>query len=993
MFLKSLDILGFKSFAEKTRVEFADGITALLGPNGCGKSNVVDAVKWALGEQASRSLRAEKMEDVIFNGTENRKPLNVAEVILTLGNDTGLLPLDVPEIEIKRRLYRSGESEYFINSAPVRLKEVRELFWDTGVGKTAYSVMEQGKIDQILSSKPDERRYLFEEAAGITKFKVRGAEAERKLAKTEENMRQVEGVLGEVKRSYDSLRVQSEKTMKYRTLKDEVFERELDIQLLRLKNFRNERDELQGTLRRRTQERDAAREEIDAANKALEENMDLVNSLEAQLAEFQKNIYGLAVERNAREKEVRLLAEQRSDSKAKITLNEGREKAAEVKIEDLTSDAQDQDAEVRDLRKKVGDIEANIKTFEGNIQLAAAAIDENEAASRRAEDEIRRLEQERADREKDLEAITDDIVAALDAGLKEAGYSAAERRNREAALSETLTLLKTTLSGRQTLLGDLADAAGRAAAGGQLPAPEELKRLAESLATALAEASGRAENALELFEAYRKSTPSFLDDFLAPEGIITKKRALDAKIRACREGVLEKRDLIAELRKRNEELGGKINEYRSTLEDLRVNRMKMATQAEAAEEQARLIRRELAGQESLLKAIQDELFLDRKRLGEIDERVANAEMEIAEIEQKGRQLTADLEKLERDITVRTSDVAGKQDSIRKRMTDLAKTQESMERIHLELVQSETEIKNIQDNFREAHSRDLMEFEERIYTITAQTGELREQLAQSRQALKDLGAVNLAAPEEFAETKERYEFLSGQLADLSKARLDLEKLTAEIRIESSELFKATYDKIKKNFHNMFRRLFGGGRAELRLSDPNHILESGIEIFAQPPGKKLENITLLSGGEKSMTAVALLFATYLVKPSPFCLLDEIDAALDEENVGRFVQLLREFGGKSQFIIITHNKRTVSGASTLLGVTMEESGVTKVISARLANPNQEPVKPSAPTPPQDDLFFVEEEVEFEEGRSLPPGVDDPSAVSAEDLRPIRARKQDRL
>jgi chromosome segregation protein len=312
------------------------------------------------------------------------------------------------------------------------------------------------------------------------------------------------------------------------------------------------------------------------------------------------------------------------------------------------------------------------------------------------------------------------------------------------------------------------------------------------------------------------------------------------------------------------------------------------------------------------------------------------------------------------------------------MAELAKAQESMERLHLELVQSETEIKNIQDNFREAHSRDLMEFEERIYTITAQTAELRELLAKSRQALKDLGAVNLAAPEEFAETKERYEFLSGQLADLTKARADLEKLTAEIKIESSEMFKATYDKIKKNFHNMFRRLFGGGRAELRLSDPNHVLESGIEIFAQPPGKKLENITLLSGGEKSMTAVALLFATYLVKPSPFCLLDEIDAALDEENVGRFVHLLREFGGKSQFIVITHNKRTVAGANTLLGVTMEESGVTKVISARLARLDDEDLKP--PPVPQSELMFVEEDVEYEEGRQLPPGIDDPASVSSE-------------
>ncbi|HPS44007.1 MAG TPA: AAA family ATPase, partial [Treponemataceae bacterium] len=235
MFLKNLEIFGFKSFADRTRIEFADGITALLGPNGCGKSNVVDAVKWVLGEQASKAMRADKMEDVIFNGTESRKALNVAEVTLTIANENGLLNLDMSEIAIKRRLYRSGESEYYINNAPVKLKDIRELFWDTGVGKAAYSVMEQGKIDQILSSKPEERRYIFEEAAGITRFKVRGAEAERKLEKTEENMRQIEGILGEVKRSYDTLKIQADKTTKYRSLRDSIFENELDIQLLRLK--------------------------------------------------------------------------------------------------------------------------------------------------------------------------------------------------------------------------------------------------------------------------------------------------------------------------------------------------------------------------------------------------------------------------------------------------------------------------------------------------------------------------------------------------------------------------------------------------------------------------------------------------------------------------------------------------------------------------------------------------------------------------------------
>jgi chromosome segregation protein len=689
------------------------------------------------------------------------------------------------------------------------------------------------------------------------------------------------------------------------------------------------------------------------------------------------------VEKNAKEKEARFLGEQRSESKAKIAQNEGRERAITGKIEELTEDAGEQDGVVRDLQKKVRDIEENITSFEENIRLASSRIGENDAAVKGNEEGILRLEREQGEYEKELEGITDDIVAALDSGLREAGYSAAERRQAETALEEALGRLKTLLAGREALLRDLEDAAGRADSGG--PPPGDLRRIAGSLAVALADAAGLSEKARTLFESYRKSTPAFIDEFLAPEGIITKKRALDGKIRSAKEDAGDRRERIAALRRENEELGGKINEYRATLEELRVSRMRMTTQAQAAEEQARLIRRELAGQEGLLKNLRDELFLDRKRFDEIGERISDTEMEIAEMERRGIRLTADLEALEKDISRRNGDVAGKQETIKKRMAQQAKVQENLEKIHLELVQSETEIKNIQDNFRETHSRDLMEFEERIFTITAPASEFREKLGQVRGELRDLGAVNLMAPEEFAETKERYDFLTNQLNDLAKAKEDLERITAEIRAESSDMFMVTYNKIKTNFHNMFRRLFGGGKAALRLLDSNHVLESGIEIYAQPPGKKLENINLLSGGERSMTAVALLFATYMVKPSPFCLLDEIDAALDEQNVGRFVQLLREFSRTSQFIVITHNKKTVAGAGTLIGVTMEESGITKVIAVRLESDGagSTPESPAA-----GEGGFEQEEVEPEEGRELPIGVNDPTLVSEAELRPIKSQ-----
>jgi chromosome segregation protein len=980
MFLKSLDIFGFKSFADRTKIEFSEGISALLGPNGCGKSNVVDAIKWVLGEQRSTAMRAERMEDIIFNGTESRKPLNVAEVTLTITNEANLLPIDAPEVQIKRRLFRFGDSEYSINSQNAKLKDVRELFWGTGVGKAAYSVMEQGKIDQVLSSKPDERRYLFEEAAGITKFKIQSREAEQRIARTEENMRQVQGILGEVQRAYDSLKAQSDKTVKYRALKDNAFRLEVNIQLLRLKQFKNDKAERAENLRQRTIDRDALKAELDTINKTLEESMDAVNSMEARLVEYQKEIMKLAVEKNAKEKEVRLYTEQRNESKAKIAQNEAQERQVKIKIEELTEDAEEQDGAVRDLRKETLSIEDNIRSFEENIALVGSQVKDNEQSIRQREIEIRHFGQKIASLEKELEKITDDIVAALDKGLKDAGYSVAGRRASETALVETFERIETAISGKDIFIRDLASIVERGRSTETALSFEEVQRTAAEIVTALSAISANMAKARSFFDSYRQSTPAFLDDFLAPQGIITKKRTLDADIRDTKDSIEQSRECIANLGEENAGLSIKINEYRTALQDLRVSQARMAAQAHAAEEQARLIRRELAGQESRLKTIRDELFLMHKRFNEISESISDTEQELAEIENKGVRLTKELEELEVDLKKRNADVFDAQDIIKKKTADLSRAQSVMEKIHLELAQSETEIKNIAENFRETYSRDISEFEGTMSEITESAPALREKLAEVRNSLKNLGAVNLMAPEEFAETKERFDFLSNQLADLTKARDDLKNIAMEIRTESSKIFLEVYNRIKKNFHNMFRRLFGGGRAELRLVDPNHVLESGIEIFARPPGKKLENIGLLSGGEKSMTAVALLFATYIVKPSPFCLLDEIDAALDEANVSRFVQVLREFGSTSQFIVITHNKKTMVGAGTLLGVSMEESGVTKIISVRLEH-RGETVPPPVET-------FPDEDVEFEDGRELPKDVNDAALVKEDVLRPVRGK-----
>jgi chromosome segregation protein len=899
---------GFKSFADRTRVEFSEGITALLGPNGCGKSNVVDAIKWVLGEQASRAMRAEKMEDVIFNGTETRKSLAVAEVSLSLSNEGGVLPLDMPEITIRRRLHRSGESEYYLNDAQVKLREIRRIFWDTGVGKAAYSVMEQGKIDQILSSKPDERRYLFEEAAGITKFKIKSAEAERKLAKTEENMRQVFGILGEVKRAYDNLKAQADKTLKYRSLRDAVFYLELDMHLIRLKTFYTEREAVSQALEQKTAERDRLKTELDEMGASLESAMDEVNALEKKIGDSGLRLQSLMVERAAKTREVKALTEQRVETKSAVEQHEIRELAVRAKIEDLAADAEEQEYEVRNLEKSVRDSTERGRSFEEHIKTAAKMMEDNEAAETQADEEVRAFERERAAYERDLEDMTDRIVAALDAGLKEAGYEAADRRNTEDAIREGLNRLSALLEAATD-------------------APEPRR------AAVVREAAGYAARVTALFADYRAGAPDFIDEFLAPEGIITQKRALDAKVRGATDGAARRRDIITGLRQDNQGMRHKIDEYRKTLEELRVQKVRMATQAQAAAEKSKLIRRELAGQEALLQSLGDDLFLSRRRVAELDEEIIDTEEEAGSLEQEGRVLAEEIERLNGEIQSRNSRMAGTREQVKRHSASLGAAQERLEGLHLELARSEIEIRSIQDTFRETHSRDLAEFADRMAALTAPAGELRERLAAAKAELKALGQVNFMAPEECAETKTRYDFLAGQLADLTQARDDLANLAAAIRDEASRLFLDTYHKVRKHFHEMFRRLFGGGRAEIRLVDTSRVLESGIEIFAQPPGKKLETINLLSGGERSMTAVALLFATYLVKPSPFCFLDEIDAALDEANVSRFVQVLREFGAASQFIIITHNKKTVIGADTLLGVTMEESGVTKMISVRLS------------------------------------------------------------
>jgi len=925
VFLKSLEIFGFKSFADKVRIDFADGVAALLGPNGCGKSNVVDSVKWVLGEQSTKSLRAEKMEDVIFAGSDTRKPLNVAEVTLTFSNEHEILPVEYTEVAIKRRIYRSGESEYFINNSPMKLKDIRELFFDTGIGKSAYSIMEQGKIDQLLSTKPEERRYIFEEAAGITRFRARGAEAERKLEKTEENMHNVEAILAEVKKNYNALKSQAEKADQYRKLREDIFEAELEIQLIRLKGFLEEKKKKDARLEEKARARDELKGKIDAVSESITKQADMVNDMEARLNESHRKIYQLDMERGKRESALRMFKERTTELEAKAAADAGRRTVTCAKIAELEDEAERKKLSLVEFDARIKEIEGNVEGFTEDIARFSERVQENEGTIRRNEAEIQGLDGTLEERRVELRAITDDIVTQLDQRLKETGYSSQERRKTEEEIRQTLERVRIQLSGKGALLADA----------------EKIESMSKQDRTRLAQATlAVIRGALEsltvldgLFEKFGRFAPSFLDDFLAPEGIITRKREIDEKINDILSGISTRRQSNGELGKENQGLREKIEEYRKTLEGLRVNLARTQTQRAGVEAEIKRLEREKEEQGRLLAEIGQEIENTKARIADVLAQSLEAEKEKLQIAEEEKAQKSALTGLEGEITERNKDLLSKEHELKEKSALLARAQGEIEKLQMEATEVRTEIKNLYANFAERFSRDLSEFETRMPDLQP-SQDIRPRLASLREEMKKLGQVNLMAPEEFAEVRDRHDFLANQLTDLQKAREDLHKVTEEIRTESSELFLDTYNKVKKNFHTIFRRLFGGGRAELRLETPENVLESGIEIFVQPPGKKLENIALLSGGEKSLTGVSLMFAVYMVRPSPFCLLDEIDAALDEENVGRLTGMLREFSNTSQFVVITHNKRTVAGADVLYGVTMEESGVTKLVGIRLEN-----------------------------------------------------------
>ncbi len=798
-------------------------------------------------------------------------------------------------------------------------------FFDTGVGKSAYSILEQGKIDQILSSKPEDRRYIFEEAAGISRFKVQSQEAERKLARTDENIMQVETILKEVKRTYETKKNQASKAISYRELKTEQFSLEVDVQLSTLKSFLLLREN-KIELKQRSEEAYASqRGSLTEFDQEIEQLQEELRALGSQRISKQTELQRLDEATKGRSDKLDLLTQRFRDF---LQQKDQAGARAELIQEHIERDTEEIDQKLTD-----------IATLDESIEQLQAETEQNQKSAEQTRTLILNQNQEildledtnsRYDADSDslshrIKELGDVIVVQLEEKLKQSGYTLENKDKARNALLGSIGHLKGRITEEQTFLSTLKQTG--------ISAEDLLNRQTQFQGALLNELS----QVQALFDSYEAMQPTFLDELISDEGTISEKRRLDQEMVNLRKQIQTNRERITYLREENNILTMALERYQEAISDQKIAMNQLLTQKQGAKEWATKLQRSLTEQEYQYK---DALKLSetaQERIYETQEDIRSVEAEVGQIKERIAFLNSELKDLVVVIDEQSRIIREKQEQKNTSYEQLQTLRTEKEKLELQIDQLATNITGVYTTFFENYGKSLKEFENRLEDEVPDIPVLKSRLEEVRRKIDGMGYINQMAEEEYAEVKEQYDFLSKQLDDLYRAKNDLDTVINQIKTRSEELFIASYKQIAHNFQEMFRRLFGGGKAELTLVDPDNVLESGIDILAQPPGKKLTHLSLLSGGgERSMTAVALLFATYQVKPSPFCVLDEIDAALDDRNIGYFLSVLDEFAMKSQFIIITHNKHTVMGSQTLLGgvTQMEPGGVSSMVSYKIGN-----------------------------------------------------------
>ena len=1185
MFLKSLDIYGFKSFADKAELRFTKGITAIVGPNGSGKSNVGDAVRWVLGEQSAKQLRGGKMEDIIFGGTQTRKKLSFCEVTLLFDNTDRELPIDYSEVAITRRLYRSGESEYYINKNACRLKDVIELFLDTGIGKEGYSIIGQGKIDNILSNKTEERRAVFEEAAGIMKYKTKKLEAERRLERTRDNLSRLGDILNELGSRLEPLKEQSDKAQQYLLLREKLRELEVNFYLYQHGISERKKEEIRAGMQSIEGEQEEKTRLAGELNAQLSQTESRISGLEEDLAQARASILSLtaAIEKESGEcllfneraenlikDSQRLEAELQNaaasqnalnqaahgdsqaleELRAKITIQTRELAEEEEQLKKFNARLASQSAELEAEKNKILSALNNLSDVKSNISRYETMRQNIFQRNQRAEERFKALERERRniveainaqkeaaaaleEKKRQIEALKGKNAEQLKQLIIEINktqeeYNQASNRLQSAnSRLNMLTEMKNDYEGYQQsvkqllkrcagqsqiqkhICGVLAqlinvpkeyERALEAALGGALqnivtPTEEDAKALIEYLrannlgrATFLpvsaikgkflspqeqaslrecAGCRGTASQLIKCPDEYREIINNLLGrtavcedmdsaiglarrnrhsfrivtlngDILNAGGSMTggssqsrltsllgRTREIDETaqtVQGLKTQCARAKDRLSELGREQKELQDQLSELErelhqadilSTRDTERLDKLNGDMSQNQAETDALLLEGEqlketldeleknisqinsmqggleqnsVQAQEALTarQAEYNKQLIERDRLSET---LTSKKIRLAELE---KELSAALSglnrtqseikrtdelkaRLEKEITARAAQLedintqsvqAGRE--VEKKKATLEREQEranAMDKARQELLEASKElqrkIKDLEQDALIASERrhklelslqkvdsDITVMEQRIwdeYELTyAGAEELRQEgfkvtgaqteISRLRRAISQLGSVNVNAIEEYVSSKERFESLTAQNEDLLKAEKDLNRIIEDVTKRMEAQFKEQFAVINGYFGQTFKELFGGGRAELRLENSQDILGSGIEIVAQPPGKALQLLSLLSGGERALTAIAILFAMLKLKPTPFCILDEIEAALDEANVYNFASYLRQFAEKTQFIVITHRKPTMEEADALYGVAMEEKGISKMVSVQL-------------------------------------------------------------
>jgi chromosome segregation protein len=1077
MYFKRLEIVGFKSFYHKTNLDFEPGITAIVGPNGCGKSNIFDSIRWVLGEQSVKALRGTDMQDVIFNGTESKEPLGMAEVTLVFDNSNTHFSVDHTEVAVTRRLYRSGESEYLLNKNIVRLKDILDLLMGTGIGAESYSLIQQGKIDLVLSAKPEDRRLVFDEASGISKYKAQKRETLRKLEDTEQNLLRVNDIVTEVKRQIGSLERQANKARRYKEAFEELKAREIQLASLEKQALLAQQEELSQTLSRLHADQESLQQGILSQESSISNRQQELKDLEILMQRTKEEILQLHGTESRNQEHIRFneerireldasnvqLALQIEQMRVRIAADEEKLNATRQEYDGIAQAVQEKTALLAQREQTLAEVNASIKNSlhaisqtKQDILDAASRLSavNNSIADTSSKKQVyaarqnrltlekAKIGQEYADMEQSLAQVSQELSAceaqfastqARIAQTKEAEAQEKLSLNQLISRIEELVMQKLTLESHREFLSQL---------------KSKYEDLGESLNATIYLDKLPSEKLGGMVVKIRE-----YQDLQAQEGtpgvlkILGEAKPVDLDTQRISERIAEtEQEIVAlngqkaqkeaatdEIMRSIAQLQEELRSQEITLANKRTNRQNLTDQCGKIREEEELILAEISdvirdmtqfdaalqqfqAQQAELTARQKELedsilheqnaitahnqtkeealmYITQVKteLEALQKKKSSDEATIRILEETWRQDTQNSEALTRQQQEQTL----RQEALRKEMADLERAiQEaraaveshtqflsqsrasyetisnaisdvvakiSLDRTALEecrqrMHDTQMKAKDYEFKYEGLKERILQGYKIDLDTLAAQDpesgappeeGALREEVRQLKARIDSYGAVNLVAIEEYDELKQRYDFLTQQQADLFTAKDSLHEAILKINRTTRKMFMETFEKVQVEFRNYFKLLFNGGEAQVYLLDESDPLESGIEIICRPPGKKLQNILLLSGGEKSMAAIALIFAIFKVKPAPFCVLDEIDAALDEANVDRFGRILSEFTNTSQFIVITHNKKTIANADVMYGITMEESGVSKIVSVKLSQSKEKKEDTAASLP----------------------------------------------